>query len=441
MFFCASPPGCCSRLDETHTSPTRRPPTPRRSRPSPTRCLQRDLLRQRHLLRAGRPRIGGAPPRPRTGRRRAPRRPGARRRPGHQRRADAHRARVARCRRASRRRHRHPGRRRTPDPRSTRDRPWRTGRGRGDGAHDHRRARSPADGPAVPWRDDAPVRERTGRPSRARGDYRALGLTVKLEVLGTVRGIPESIGVTLYRITQEALTNTLKHGQASTATVRLRYRERSLELDVVDDGRAASSGSSGALRLEAPGARPSGYARACRPARRRSRTRPAPPRWLPRPGGPSRPAVRRRMAAPVPSRPRHPGEPMTRSTRVLLVDDQDLVRAGFRIILDTAEHMERRRGGPRRLEAVTSPRRCAPTSSSWTSRCRASTASARQNASCPCPVSRWPSSSSPPSGGTSTCSGRSARGPAASCSRPPHPRSSSTPSAWCTGATPCSPRS
>ncbi|WP_423924052.1 sensor histidine kinase [Frigoribacterium sp. 2-23] len=66
----------------------------------------------------------------------------------------------------------------------------------------------------------------------------ALGLSVRFQVHGTVRDIPESIGVTVYRITQEALTNTLKHGRASVADVHLRYRERSLELEVLDDGRA-----------------------------------------------------------------------------------------------------------------------------------------------------------------------------------------------------------
>jgi signal transduction histidine kinase len=68
-------------------------------------------------------------------------------------------------------------------------------------------------------------------------DTRALGLEVRFAVHGDVRDVPESIGVTLYRITQEALTNTLKHGNASVADVHLRYGDRTVEVEVVDDGR------------------------------------------------------------------------------------------------------------------------------------------------------------------------------------------------------------
>ncbi|WP_159826643.1 sensor histidine kinase [Frigoribacterium sp. 9N] len=68
-------------------------------------------------------------------------------------------------------------------------------------------------------------------------DTRALGLEVRFSVHGDARDVPESIGVTLYRITQEALTNTLKHGNASLAEVHLRYGDRTIEVEVVDDGR------------------------------------------------------------------------------------------------------------------------------------------------------------------------------------------------------------
>jgi signal transduction histidine kinase len=68
-------------------------------------------------------------------------------------------------------------------------------------------------------------------------DTRALGLEVRFSVHGDAHDVPESIGVTLYRITQEALTNTLKHGNASLAEVHLRYDDRTVEVEVVDDGR------------------------------------------------------------------------------------------------------------------------------------------------------------------------------------------------------------
>lgn len=68
-------------------------------------------------------------------------------------------------------------------------------------------------------------------------DTRALGLEVRFSVHGEPREVPDSIGVTLYRITQEALTNTLKHGNASAAEVHLRYGHRTVEVEVLDDGR------------------------------------------------------------------------------------------------------------------------------------------------------------------------------------------------------------
>jgi MYXO-CTERM domain-containing protein len=79
-------------------------------------------------------------------------------------------------------------------------------------------------------------------------DTRALGLEVRFSVHGDPREVPESIGVTLYRITQEALTNTLKHGNASLAEVSLRYGDRTVEVEVVDDGRPGPTPYPGAGR-------------------------------------------------------------------------------------------------------------------------------------------------------------------------------------------------
>jgi signal transduction histidine kinase len=44
-----------------------------------------------------------------------------------------------------------------------------------------------------------------------------------------------------YRIVQEALTNTLKHAQASSATVLVRYTGDAVEVEVVDDGRGPTT--------------------------------------------------------------------------------------------------------------------------------------------------------------------------------------------------------
>jgi signal transduction histidine kinase len=69
---------------------------------------------------------------------------------------------------------------------------------------------------------------------------RETGLAVELSVLGEPRELPEGVGLCAYRIIQEALTNTLKHADASQAQVSVRYVADALELEVVDDGRAAA---------------------------------------------------------------------------------------------------------------------------------------------------------------------------------------------------------
>jgi signal transduction histidine kinase len=66
---------------------------------------------------------------------------------------------------------------------------------------------------------------------------RDTGLTVELSVLGEPRELPEAVGLCAYRIVQEALTNTLKHADASEAQVSVRYVADALELQVLDDGR------------------------------------------------------------------------------------------------------------------------------------------------------------------------------------------------------------
>jgi signal transduction histidine kinase len=70
----------------------------------------------------------------------------------------------------------------------------------------------------------------------------AAGLSVQLHVIGEPRPVPGTIGLSLYRIAQEALTNTRKHaGAGATAEVRLRYEADAVELEVTDTGRGARS--------------------------------------------------------------------------------------------------------------------------------------------------------------------------------------------------------
>ena len=71
-------------------------------------------------------------------------------------------------------------------------------------------------------------------------DVRASGVDVDLIVEGAPQQLPAGPQLAAYRIVQESLTNVLKHaGPASRAWVRLHWRDESLELSVLDDGRGA----------------------------------------------------------------------------------------------------------------------------------------------------------------------------------------------------------
>ncbi|GAA5213545.1 sensor histidine kinase [Streptomyces thinghirensis] len=71
------------------------------------------------------------------------------------------------------------------------------------------------------------------------------GLRVELRVTGEPRPLPPDTEVAAYRITQEALTNTVKHAYASSATVGLDWAEDEVTLTVTDDGRGASASGEG----------------------------------------------------------------------------------------------------------------------------------------------------------------------------------------------------
>ncbi|MHC5908259.1 sensor histidine kinase [Streptomyces sp. S6] len=69
---------------------------------------------------------------------------------------------------------------------------------------------------------------------------RGSGLPVDFKVEGTARPLPSGVELTAYRIVQEALTNTRKHGGPNAgASVRLVYFDDGLGLLVEDDGKGA----------------------------------------------------------------------------------------------------------------------------------------------------------------------------------------------------------
>jgi signal transduction histidine kinase len=63
-------------------------------------------------------------------------------------------------------------------------------------------------------------------------------LAVAVRVEGEPRALAPTLDASAFRIVQEALTNALKHADASRVDVHLRYRSDALEIEVVDDGRA-----------------------------------------------------------------------------------------------------------------------------------------------------------------------------------------------------------
>jgi signal transduction histidine kinase len=66
---------------------------------------------------------------------------------------------------------------------------------------------------------------------------RAAGLNARLETAGAPVALGAGAELTVYRLVQEALTNTLKHAGADAhATVRLHYDATGVEVEVTDDG-------------------------------------------------------------------------------------------------------------------------------------------------------------------------------------------------------------
>jgi signal transduction histidine kinase len=62
-------------------------------------------------------------------------------------------------------------------------------------------------------------------------------LKVKFEADETIeRTLSEYVCLTIYRIIQEALNNAVKHAQATTVSISIQKRERSIELTVQDNG-------------------------------------------------------------------------------------------------------------------------------------------------------------------------------------------------------------
>ncbi|GAA3766525.1 histidine kinase [Plantactinospora mayteni] len=72
------------------------------------------------------------------------------------------------------------------------------------------------------------------------------GLTTTFDREGEPWPLPPTVGLTLYRIAQESVTNVLRHADARSVTLTLRYAPDGVGLDVRDDGRGGDSGAASA---------------------------------------------------------------------------------------------------------------------------------------------------------------------------------------------------
>jgi len=77
---------------------------------------------------------------------------------------------------------------------------------------------------------------------------RTAGLETSIRVEGNPVAVSQGLSLCVYRVVQEALTNTLKHAGPTRAEVNVRWREDALEFEVSDDGGCRplpAAGSSG----------------------------------------------------------------------------------------------------------------------------------------------------------------------------------------------------
>ncbi|MYV98799.1 histidine kinase, partial [Streptomyces sp. SID3343] len=92
-------------------------------------------------------------------------------------------------------------------------------------------------------REDEPDAARHPQPDLTRlgalaDQVRAAGLPTTLTVDGDTAAVPQGAQLAVYRLTQEALTNTLKHAlPGANARIRVRCSADAIDLTVVDDGR------------------------------------------------------------------------------------------------------------------------------------------------------------------------------------------------------------
>jgi CheY-like chemotaxis protein len=188
--------------------------------------------------------------------------------------------------------------------------------------------RTPADFAGREPPDTTPVPS-VSQLGKVLDQVRAAGISVDLRVEGNPARLAPGTDLAAYRIIQEALTNTVRHSGADDAAVTLHYEPGYVNVSVTDTGRGPAAAADARL-AEQPGNRKRGRA-----AERRVRAG--------RDGRAGRvlrrePDRRTRAGRRVHRERKAPGAMTgTGPVRVLVVDDQELVRTGFCVILDGAD--------------------------------------------------------------------------------------------------------
>jgi signal transduction histidine kinase len=78
---------------------------------------------------------------------------------------------------------------------------------------------------------------------------RTAGLRADVDVHVDGVAVPSAIGGAVFRIVQEALTNVLRHADASSAHVRVHASADALDIEITDDGRVDGAGANAGLGL------------------------------------------------------------------------------------------------------------------------------------------------------------------------------------------------
>jgi signal transduction histidine kinase len=93
-----------------------------------------------------------------------------------------------------------------------------------------------ADGSAPPAAGDLAPQPGLDQVESLVARVRQTGVAVTLTVTGTPREVPAGVGLTAYRVVQEALTNTVKHACGADAKVTVAHDDALLRVEVTDTG-------------------------------------------------------------------------------------------------------------------------------------------------------------------------------------------------------------